>query len=181
MSIPTNLVDAINRIRSGRAGINGTIKIGDLVVSLLTAQEGGSDKDITGRPVVSGYDTVEIVRRLPWERSLTIVLADPDLSVEAGVTAALTGSVESLTETWTDKVARLLAMDESNEIITVQTLDEVRPNCIIKSVTPRYDLDENLDCWVGQVVVKQIDVRQGGTVAGVGDALTAASKQVGVL
>jgi hypothetical protein len=181
MGIPNNLADAVAAIRSGKVQISDTIKIGDLVVSVLTGISGGDTKEVSGRPVVAGYDTTEIARRGPWSRTLKIMLMNPDLSLEAGMKAALTGQVTALMETWADKLQRLRDIFDTDEIVTVQTLDMIRENCLVTGIEDMYDPDENWDCWIGSVTVAQIDLRQGGTVAGVADAMTASTKQVGAL
>src|SRR3989304_2112162 len=110
MGIPTNVVDAAAAIKDGVLGAIETIKIGDLVVSALTGLEGSDEWDIVQRPVEAGFLVTDAVVKLPYQRTLHIVLANPDFSVEAGITAALTGSVDQFTQTWRDKKQTLKSM-----------------------------------------------------------------------
>jgi hypothetical protein len=181
MGIPTNIAQAVAQIRDGTLGVIQVIKIGDTVVSQLTGLQGSRELDITSRPVSAGYDVVETARRIPTEIVLDIWLADPDFSAEAGITAALSGSVSSFTETRRDKLQQIEGMQDNLEVVSVTTHEGVYPACLIKSIDPIYDADDNWDCWVGRVTLKQLDIRQLGSVSSVDTALTAAQKQVGGL
>ena len=181
MGIPTNIVDAAASIKDGTLGPITEVSIGDLVVSALQGLSGDDVMEITERPVEAGFNVIEAAVELPLERTLEVVLANPDFSVEAGVTAALNGSVSQFTETWRDKKQKLYDMRKGRQIVTVTTHENVYNNMLIQRISPWFDVDENYECFIASVTVRQLDTRQTGAAEGLEGALTASLSSVGGL
>jgi len=167
--IPNNIADAVASIRDGEFGLIEQIYIGDLLVSALTGLSGSDEMIVTEKPIEEGYAATDAAVRLPTVRSLDICLANPDYSIETGVTAALTGDVSSLTDTWRDKRDTLWQMFEDKEIIEVQTHEDNYPSMIIQSITPWYDADENWDAYFATVVVRELIETSTGSEGGLLD------------
>ena len=181
MGIPTNVVDAAAAIKDGSLGLIDEVSIGDLVVSALQGLRGGDEKEITERPVEAGFSVIEAAVERPTVRVLDIVLTNPDFSVEAGITAALNGSIEQFTETWRDKKEKLYTMYNGSELVTVTTHENVYPGMLIQRIEPWYDVDENWDCFIATVTFQQFDERQTESIDSLAGALTAGIKSVGGL
>jgi hypothetical protein len=174
-------LDIIKGVRDGQIGVIEAIKIGDCVVSALTGLSGADSVTITERSVQAGFVVTEGVIDDPKDREFVILLADPEISLEAGLSAALTGSLAGITEGWRDKKETLYSHFRNHEIVTAISHVEVLPNMIIRSIDPMYDPEENWDCFIARVELHQWN--QGSlTAAGdVSNAITAASVQVGAL
>ena len=152
MTIPNNLVDAAAAVKDGKLGIVETIKIGDLVVSALTGLDSPTSLTVTRKPMQSGYTITDAAVDNNDDLTLDILLANPDFSAEAGITAAITGDVSAFTETWRDKRDELYDYFNERTLVEVQTHDNNYPNMLIQSISPLYDVDSNFDAWVGSVV-----------------------------
>lgn len=179
--ILNSVIDVARAIRSGAVGVIPAIKIGDVTVSALTGLRGGDSVTDSGRPVQAGFTPIEGIVKNPRERTLSIVLADPEMSIEQGLTAVLSGDWAGFTETWRDKKNALLAHFDNLDIIEVVTHDEVFSSMFIRAITPVYDPDENWDCYIAEVEIKQWETRGAASATGVENAITAASVQVGAL
>lgn len=177
----SNLSDVAQGVANGQIGIIDVIKIGEVTVSALTGLSGGDSVEISDRAVQAGFLVTEGVIKNPRERVLTIVLADPEISLEAGLSAAISGDLAGFTETWRDKKAALYAHFNALDIIDVVTHEDVYPSMIIRSITPLFDADENWDCFVAQVEVREWSERSTTSATGVDNALTAAAEALGAL
>lgn len=158
MTIPSNLADAAAAVRDGEFGLIEDIKIGDLIVSALTGLDGSDEMTITEKPVEAGYNITDAAIKMPARRSLDIVLANPSYTIEAGITAALSGNVEQLVDTWREKKKRLYQIFEDRELVTLQTHEDILESMLIQSITPLYDLENNLDAFVCNVQMQQVFV-----------------------
>jgi hypothetical protein len=178
VGIPTNIADAAASIRDGSI-VPQEVKIGDVVVSALTGARITQRKEVTRRPVQAGYSVDVGVIDTPTEIEMDIVLANPDYSPEGLVTAALTGSPEQLTETWTEKRDALYATMESKEIIDVTTHDQGFSSFVIESIDPVYDANEDWEGWIGTVRLVSFGNQGGDAEVSLADAATAALAAVG--
>lgn len=178
MSIPTNIADAAAAIRDGSIGAQD-VMIGELVVSALTGVRISERKEVTRRPVQAGYSVDMGVIDVPVEIEMDIVLANPDYSAEGLVTAALTGSPEQLTETWTEKRDTLYALMRNKEIIDVTTHDQGFSGFVIESIDPMYDAEEDWEGWIGSVRLVAFSNQGGATAVDMANAKTAATAAVG--
>ena len=179
MSIPTNIADAVASIRDGSI-IPKEVKIGPVVVSALTGLRTTRRKEVTRRPVQAGYSVSMGVIDVPDEIEMEIVLANPDYSPEGMVTSALTGSAESLTQTWREKRDALNSIFDSKEIVDLTTHEVGYPAIyIVESIDPVYDSDEDWEGWIGTVRLVQFGSQSGDTAVDVSAATTAADSYVG--
>lgn len=174
-------VDIVNGIKSGQIGVIEAIKIGDCVVSALTGLSGADSVTITERKVQAGFAVTEGVDDDPKDRVFTILLADPEISLEAGLSAALTGNIAGIAEGWRDKKETLYSHFRNHEIITAISHVEVLPNMIIRSIDPVYDSDENWDAFIARVELHQWSHGSATASDDVSGAITAAEKNVGAL
>jgi len=161
-----NVVDAASSIKDGEFGLVEEVLIGDLVVSALTGLDAPEILIITSKPVDAGITFTDAAVEGEFFITMDIVLANPDFSVESGVTAALTGNVSAMTETWRDKRDKLKKYKTDREIIEVVTQDEKYDSILVQSISPRYDVENNLDCWRGTVVLKKIIQRNAELSSG---------------
>jgi hypothetical protein len=136
---------------------------------------------ITERRVQAGFVVTEGVIDDPQNPVFTILLADPEISLEAGLSAALTGSIAGMTETWRDKKETLLSHFRNHDIVTAISHDNVFANMMIRLIEPLYDSDENWDCFIARVELHQWSQGTETAAVDVGNAITAASVQVGAL
>lgn len=173
--------DIISGIKNGQIGVIGAIKIGDCVVSALTGLSGADSVTITERKVRSGFAVVEGVDDDPKDRVFTILLADPEISIEAGLSAALTGSLAGMTETWRDKRETLYSHFRNHDIVTAISHVESLPNMIIRVIDPIYDSEENWDAFVARVELHEWSQGTAEAASGVEGAITAAASAVGAL
>lgn len=190
-TIPTNLVDVANQIRSGDIGLIDVVTIGDLHVSALLGITGSDKKEVTRRPVQAGFQVIKGIVDVPTDKTLHVVLADPDFSVEAGITAAITGSIAGFTDTWRDKKAKLYEMfngpksgpnkDQPVVIEEITLQDDVWNNKIITEIEPIFDVNENWACFIGRVTFAPFDNRQQGAIDDVSSAMTSGLQNVGGL
>lgn len=175
MVLPATIVDAANSVRDGEFGLIEEIKIGDLVVSALTALDATDEMEITEKPVEAGYTVTDAAIKLPARRSIDIVLASPDYSIEAGIDAALTGSVDQLVNTWRDKKKRLYEYFENKELVTLQTHQDIIESMMIQSITPIYDVENNFDAFFATVVLQEVRVVGSGEIDDSNDNLKKAA------
>ena len=180
MGISTNIADAAAAVREGSIGIQN-VMIGDVFVSSLTALRITYRKEVTRRPVQAGYSIPMGVIDTPIEIEMDIVLANPDYSVEGLVGAALTGSPEQLSETWTEKRDALMALWSSKEIVDVTSHDQGFSGYVIESIEPQYDAEEDWEGWIGTVRLVYWGDQGGETARDLADAKTAAKASMGVL
>ncbi|MCP4537156.1 MAG: hypothetical protein GY832_08405 [Chloroflexi bacterium] len=167
--IPNNVADAAAAVKDGELGLIEQVYIGDLLVSALTGLSGSREKIVTEKPIEEGFAHTYAAVHLPIVLSLDICLANPDYSIEAGATAAMTGDVSSLAETHRDKRDRLFQIYDDDEIVGVTTHENSYPSMIIQSITPWYDVEENWDAYFATVVVKEIIETSSGTDGGLID------------
>jgi hypothetical protein len=181
MGIPTNAVDAVSQIKDGTLGIIDVVMIGELTVSALRGLQAPSELEVTMRPVQAGFDVAEMAIKKNRVITLDIVLANPDFSVEAGVEALMTGSVDNFTETWRDKKASLEAMQDNLDIVQITTHEGVYDDMIISRIEPFFDVDENWEAWIGAVTCTQISTGQQESSDDIAGAATSALQSVGAM
>ncbi len=165
MSIAGNIASAAASLLGGMEDA----KIGDLTLSALMGLEGSDPLDVTRKPVDQGFVMTDAAVALPIDRTLEICLADPDLSPEALVSAALSGDAASLTQTWREKKDLLYKMKDDRELVTVQTHEEVLESMLIQDIIPHYDINDNWDGFFATVFVMKILVVEGGAAGGLLD------------
>jgi hypothetical protein len=182
MGLPTNIVDLISSIKDNGAGIFEYAQIGDLIIDLLVGLSGVDTYDVTDKPVQSGFDVTLAAIKKPRERVLVVRLTNPEISIEAGAAALITGSAGSFFDTWRDKKDKLYEKFDNREILELTTHEGYYPSCIISSIEPLYDVNENLDCFYAQITIKEY-LQVGETEISLTDAAkrAAGKKQVGKL
>jgi hypothetical protein len=158
MGFPTNIADAAAAYRDGSLGLIEEIKIGDLVVSALTAIDYSHEMEITEKPLQAGYDATDAAKEIPIEINIDICLANPDYSIEAGLTAALTGNAESLVQTWRDKKNQLYEYWKTKTLVSFQSHESIEDSLLIRSIRPYFDVDENYDAFFANVTLKKIKI-----------------------
>jgi hypothetical protein len=166
MGFPANIADIIAQIRDGEVGLIETVKIGTLVVDCLTGLNAPRRKNVTRKPIDAGFAVTDAAADEPDDLVLNIVLTNPDYSIDAGVTAALSGNIDQLNETWRDKRNQLYQIFDDIEINTIQTHDRTHPNMVIDSIDPVYDSEENWDAFVATVTAVQITKVTAQTTTG---------------
>lgn len=176
-----SIINLAKSIRAGKVGVIDAIKIGDVTVSALTGLSGGDSVEITERAVQAGFLVTEAVVRNPRTRTLDIILADPQISLEETISSAMSGEWAGFTETWRDKKEALYAQFKNRNIVNVITHDDVYSNMLIRSITPIYDANENWDCFVARVELREWDKRSATTASDVDHAVTADDAKVGAL
>ena len=179
MGITTNIADVVAGLRDGSI-VPREVRIGTVVVSALTGLRTPRRKDVTRRPVQAGYSVSMGVIDVPDEIEMEVVLANPDYSPEGMVTAALTGSVSSLTETWAEKRDALYALFDDKEIVDFTTHEiGYPPVYVVAEIDPQYDSEEDWEGWIGTVRLVQFGSQANDTAVDVDKAKTAASSYVG--
>jgi hypothetical protein len=179
MGIPNNIVDAASAIKDGTLGVINTITIGDVIVSALTGLSVTYDKEVTRRPVQSGFEVTLAAVINPTDIVLDVVLANPSFAPEAAVGAALTGNISGFTETWRERIAQLKSYFNENTIVDATTHEDVYPSRLVSRIVPTFDPVENFDCWIGQVTLAPFDNLQADTTVSVDNAMTAGKQAVG--
>jgi hypothetical protein len=169
MGIPNNMVDAISAVRDGEIGIVTTVMIGDVLVSALRSLYAPTRLRVTKKAIEDGYDINDAAIKEPTDLFLDICLANPDLSIEAGLNAALTGNPGSLTSTWREKRDQLLAYLDEKELITVQTHEGTYENMLVAEIDPYWDVSQNWNAFFANVRIVNI-VKVGTDVGGLFDA-----------
>ena len=167
--IPSNMSDAVSAARDGALGLIEQVKIGDLLVDALLTLYVPSSKSITRKPMAENFVITDAAVDDPLEMSLDICLANPSYGVGALTDAAMSGSVENLTQTWRDKKKELYTMFTENEIVTVQTHEGVYNNMLITNIDPKYNSGNNMDAFFANVYLTQIEKRSSGTEGGLKD------------
>lgn len=179
MSIPTNISDAVASIRDGSITPK-EVKIGPVVVSALTGLRTPRRQEVTRRPVQAGYSVSMGVIDVPDEIEMDIVLANPDYSSEGMVTAALTGSVSALTQTWREKRDALFSLFDTKEIVDFTTHEESYGAIyVVSEIETHYDNEEDWEGWVGTIHLIQFGEQLGDTSVDIDAAKTAADAYVG--
>lgn len=176
-----SIVDIGNDIRSGKIGVIPAIRIGDVAVSALTGLRGADSVSFTTKSVQAGFAVTDGIVHRPKERSFDIILADPEISIEMGISAALSGSWAGFSETWRDKKDTLYKHFDNIEIITAVSHVEPLPNMFIVQIDPVFDVNENFDCFIAKVDLRTWDERGVQSASDVDSAIKAASVNVGVL
>jgi hypothetical protein len=179
MSIPTNVVDAVSAIKDGTLGVIATIQIGDVVVSALTGLQWPMEREVTRRPVQAGFSVVMGANIVPGDIVMDVVLANPNFAPEAVVTAALTGGMSGFTATWREKKSQLEQYFTDGEILDGTTHIAPFSGYLISRLEPRFDNEENWDCWIANVTLTPFDNRQADADTGAAGAMTAALQSVG--
>jgi len=179
MSIPTNVVDAASAIKDGTLGVIEVVKIGDVVVSALIGLQTPKEREVTRRPVQAGFNVVMGANIIPSDIVLDVVLANPNFAPESVVTAALTGEMSGFTSTWREKKSQIETYFADGEILDGTTHLEPFTSHIISRIEPRFDNEENWDCWIATITLTPFDNRQADADLGVAGALTAGLQAVG--
>lgn len=170
MAFPNNIADIVAQARDGELGLIETIKIGDLVVDMLTGLNAPDQANVTRKPIAAGFAVTDAAADVPIDIVMNIVLTNPEYSIDSGVQSVLTGNFSSLTETWRDKKDELYQLFTDREIITIQTHDRIFESMIISSIEPIYDVDENWDAFFATVTALQIRKVQAETTTGLVNA-----------
>jgi hypothetical protein len=152
----SSLADVADAVKAGVLGLIEVISIGDLTVSALKGLSGSDSLTITRRPVQAGYDIVRAAVRNPKVRTLTILLADPEYSAQAGIEAAMSGSLAGLTDTWRDKRSELELMHTNKEIVPYQTHENVYPPSLVQEINALWDVEDNQDAFIANVTMVEI-------------------------
>lgn len=163
----TNIADAAASIRNGELGPFSDVKIGKLVVSALIGMSAPTELLVTNKPIQKGYAITDAAVEWPRDVVLEICLANPDYSAEAGISAALTGSVASFTETWRDKKTKLYALKSTREIVDVQTHEDIFKNLIVRMIEPIYD---SYDAFFATVILQPVRYDDATTEGGIKDS-----------
>jgi hypothetical protein len=169
MGIPNNMVDAISAIKDGEIGLVTTVMIGDVLVSSLRGLYAPTRLSVTKKPIEDGYDITDAAIKEPTDLYLDICLTNPDLSIEAGLQAALTGNPGSLTSTWREKKETLYSYLNEKELITVQTHEGVYESMLVAEIDPYWDVSRNWNAFFANVRIVNI-VKVGTDVGGLFDA-----------
>lgn len=177
MPIPNNISDAASAIRDGKFGLIEVIKIGDLVVSALMGLSAPRELIPTRKAIEDGYEITDAAVKVPDELIMGICLANPEFSLEAGLTAAMTGGVDSFLDTWRDKKAYLEQLQDDRELVEVQTHEGVYPSMLVRTIDPIYDVDFNADAFIATVYMDEIKV----IATGAGGLIDSAKQAVGGL
>ena len=165
MSIAGNLASAAASLLDAMEDA----KIGVLTLSALMGLEGSDPLDVTRKPVDQGFVMTDAAVKMPMERTMEICLADPELSPEALVQAALSGNTASLTMTWRHKKDLLYQLFNDRELVVVQTHEEVFESMLIQDIIPHYDINENWDAFFATVFVMEVRVVEGSAAGGLLD------------
>jgi hypothetical protein len=156
MGLPNNVSDIIQAVRDGEIGLIDTIMIGDLIVSQLTGLSAPRSISVTRKPIEDGFTITDAAVDIPIELNMEILLANPEYSVEAGINAALTGNLETLTDTWRDKRKELERIQDERELVTIQTHEGSYDNMIIQSIDPIFEVEDNWNAFFCSVTAVQI-------------------------
>lgn len=156
--IPNNIAGAISAASDGVLGLAEDIKIGDLIVSALESLDVVESLRFTRRPIQTGQNMTEMAVKETQPITLGIILANPDISLDGAASAILSGNPSSMTETWRDKKKQLYKMKNDLEVIDVQTHEELYTNCVIQSIIPLYDINENWDAFIATVTLERLDL-----------------------
>jgi hypothetical protein len=169
MGIPNNMVDAISAIKDGDLGVITTVTIGDVLVSALRNLYAPKRLRVTKKAIEDGYDITDAAIKEPDDLYMDICLTNPDLSIEAGLRAALTGDPGSLTSTWKEKRDKLLSYLDEKELVTVQTHEGVYGSMLVSEIDPYWDVAQNWNAFFANVRIVNI-VKVGTDVGGLFDS-----------
>jgi hypothetical protein len=158
VTIPINLNDAIQAARDGELGLIEKVKIGDIIVDALVGLDDTEILRVTRKPIQDGTVMTDAAIEDVQPLVMDIVLANPQYSIEQLATAALTGDTSGLTQTWRDDKRQLYQYKRDRELLLVQGHEDLYPNCLISSISPRYDTEENLDCFWATVVFERMPI-----------------------
>lgn len=156
--IPNNATDLIQSIRDGEIGVIDQILIGDLVVSALFGLDAPETLTLTNRKIQDGADMATMAINDRTVITMDICLANPEISIDGALTAAITGDIGTLTETWRDKRDELRQMRDERQVIDVQTQDDLYESFLITGLYPIFDSDENWDAFICSVVLEKVRV-----------------------
>lgn len=169
MGIPTNMVDAIAAVKDGDLGLITTVMIGDVLVSALIGLYAPKRLRVTRKPVQAGYDMTDAAVEEPKMLYMDICLSNPDLSIEAGLQAALTGNPGSLTSTYREKKDTITGYLENKQLITIQTHEGVHESMLLTEIDPYWDAAENWNAFFANVRAEEIRT-SGDEVGGLFDS-----------
>jgi len=150
------LADLATDVAAGVLGLVDAVTIGDITVSALKGLSAPDTSFVTRKPVQAGYTMTDAQTHDPKTMTLTVLLADPEISAEAGLNAVMSGDLAGLTDTWRSKRDTIQLYKQDSEIINVQTHDEGLTDCLIIDIDPIYDVDQNDDAWIATITVQQI-------------------------
>jgi hypothetical protein len=178
MGIPTNIADFVAEIKDGTLG-EQKIMIGDVIVDALTNINVMDRKEVTRRPVQSGFSVDIGVVDVPIEIDLNIVLTNPSYSPESFITAGVTGEFSQLTETYNDKVDRLYEIMNTKEIIDLITHEKSYFSFVISEINRNQNAEELANCWIGNVHLMSFSNYENDLSVDIENAKTAAKEYVG--
>ncbi len=162
MPIPNNIADAASAIKDGTFGLIDVVKIGDLIVSSLSGLAAPREIIPTRKAIEDGYEITDAAVTVPRELIMNVVLANPEFSVEAGLTAAMSGGISGFLDTWRDKKDYLEKLQDDRELVEVQTHEGVYPSMLVRTIDPIYDIDFNADAFIATVYMDEIRVISTG-------------------
>lgn len=154
--IANNITDLIQSARDGEIGVIDQILIGDLLVSALSGLDAPETLSLTNRRIQDGSEMATMATDERQTVSMDICLANPELSIEGAITAAVTGNIGVLSDTWRDKRDYLRKLKTDREVVDIQTQDEIYPSFLIVGIYPRFDSDENWDAFICTVVLEKV-------------------------
>ena len=158
MTLPNNLNDAIQAGRDGELGLIDQIKIGDILVDALVGLDDTEILNITRKPIQNGTVMSDAAIEDIQPLVMDIVLANPQYGLTQLAAAAISGDTSGLSQTWRDDKRQLYKYKKDLELLEVQDHQAIHSNCLIQSISPRYDTDENLDCFWATVVFERIQI-----------------------
>lgn len=167
---PNNATDLIQSIRDGEVGVIDQILIGDMVVSAMFGLDAPETLSLTNRKIQSGADIATMAIDDRTVITMDICLANPEISLDAAITAAATGDIGVMSETWRDKRDELRQMKTERQVIDVQTHDNLYPSFLITGIYPIFDSEENWDAFICSVVLEKVRIygdeeTETGTIA----------------
>lgn len=156
--IPNNAMDLIQSVRDGELGVFDQILIGDLVVSALFGLDAPETLSLTNRKIQSGADLATMAVQDRAVITMDICLANPEISLDGALTAAVTGNIGLLTETWRDKRDELRQIMSERQVVSVQTHDDLYESFLITGLYPIFDVEENWDAFIVSVVLEKVRI-----------------------
>jgi hypothetical protein len=156
--IANNVADLVQSVRDGEIGIIDQVLIGDLIVSALYGLDTPKTISLTRRRIQSGADMSTMAVDSDDSISMDCCFANPELSLDGALTAALTGNASVLTQTWRDKRDNLYQKMNDRELLEITTQDDVFQSMMITGIYPIFDSDENWDAFVCTVILERANV-----------------------
>lgn len=156
--ISNNVTDLVQSIRDGDVGVIDQVLIGDLVVSALFGLDAPETLSLTRRRIQSGADMATMAVDDIQPITMDVCFANPEISIDGALTAAITGDAGTLTETWREKRDELRKLKENREVLTITTHDDQYDSFIITGIYPIFDSDENWDAFICSVVLEKANI-----------------------